>query len=132
MLKNVFTKIKDFFKNILTKITGQKKVYNFKDKPSIKEETPHVTKINVWGNNTPEILNETKPLVTESTVELKEKFVPILDEVKVSAEEKSDLTNLTIEELRKMAGDHNILVKPADSKEYIIKLIEKHVKDHHK
>jgi hypothetical protein len=71
------------------------------------------------------------------TKELKEKNTLVIDEkttpkLEVPTEKKLDLNNLTIEELRKMAGDHNILVKDSDSKNYIIGLINKHVKEHHK
>jgi hypothetical protein len=121
-MKNFLQKIGNFFKVLAAKITGKKVVYSFKDKnkdpkaTEIKaaskrvEETPHVTEFNVWSNAVPEVLNETKT---------------------VKEEVKTDYTTMTMEELREFAGKHNILVKPADSKEYIISLIEKHVKDHH-
>jgi len=98
----------------MLRITAKKTITEVKSDLKKPEETPHVTEFNVWSNAVPEVFNETKPVKKD-----------------VKTKPKTDYTTMSIEELREFAGKHNILVKDADSIEYIIGLIEQHVKDHH-
>jgi hypothetical protein len=113
---NTFTsKVKKLWEKFLT-VLGLKKT-NKLDTTTKTEEAPY------------KLEPIAKELKEKNTLVIDEKTTPKLE---VPTEKKLDLNNLTIEELRKMAGDHNILVKDSDSKNYIIGLINKHVKEHHK
>jgi hypothetical protein len=111
---NLLTKISNFFKSIISKITGKKSTYEFNGKPGD----------NV--NKTIVDLEKKNHIVIETHVEKASELL-LKDE-----KDTNKLENLTIEELRKMAGEHNILVKDSDSKKYIIGLINKHIEKDHK